>query len=82
MTTEYITRNRERLFYSYFFNAGLDRYTGICDGGGSDIFELDSDGGERYLGSLFGYMPEEITRMSDDEFREAMVTSFVPPSTC
>ena len=67
--------DRERLEFRYFFNAGLDRTTGICDGEGSDVFERDDSGGLHYIGSLYGYLPEDISEMSDDELEEAMATS-------
>lgn len=67
--------DRERLEFRYFFNAGLDKVAGICDGEGSDIFERDDSGGLHYIGSLYGYLPEDISEMSDDELEEAMATS-------
>lgn len=67
--------DKERLEFRYFFNAGLDRTTGICDGEGSDIFERDDSGGLHYIGRLYGYLPKEISEMTDDELEEAMATS-------
>lgn len=67
--------DRERLEFRYFFNAGLDKETGILDGEGSDIFERDDSGGLHYIGSLYGYVPSEVSEMSDDELEEAMATS-------
>ena len=67
--------DRERLEFRYFFNAGLDKVTGICDGEGSDIFERDDSGSLHYIGSLYGYLPSEVTEMTDDELEEAMATS-------
>lgn len=67
--------NRERLEFRYFFNAGLDKETGICDGEGSDIFERDDSGSLHYIGSLYGYLPGEVSEMTDDELEEAMATS-------
>lgn len=73
---------RERLEFKYFFNAGLDKVTGICDGEGSDIYEKDDSGGLHYIGSLYGYLPEEISGMTDDEFDEAMATSGIFANAC
>lgn len=70
--------NRSRLQYRYFFNAGLDRETGICDAEGSDVVTIESDGSERYLGSVYGYTPVELCRMSDDEFKLALDAAFKP----
>lgn len=67
--------DRERLEFRYFFNAGLDKVTGICDGEGSDIFERDDSGSLHYIGSLYDYLPEEISGMTDDELEEAIATS-------
>ena len=74
--------NRERLEFKYFFNAGLDRTTGICDGEGSDVYERDASGGLHYIGSLYGYLPEEISGMTDSELDEAMVTSGIFTNAC
>ena len=74
--------DRERLEFRYFFNAGLDKTTGICDGEGSDVFERDDSGGLHYIGSLYGYLPEEISGMTDSELDEAMVTSGIFTNAC
>lgn len=64
--------DRERLEFRYFFNAGLDKKTGICDGEGSDVYERDDSGGLHYIGSLYGYVPSEVSEMTDEEFEQAM----------
>ena len=74
--------NRDKLEFKYFFNAGLDRMTGICDGEGSDVYERDDSGGLHYIGSLYGYLPEEISGMTDSELDEAMVTSGIFTNAC
>lgn len=74
--------NRDRLEFKYFFNAGLDKATGICDGEGSDVYERDDSGGLHYIGSLYGYLPEEISGMTDSELDEAMVTSGIFTNAC
>lgn len=74
--------NRDRLEFKYFFNAGLDRTTGICDGEGSDVYERDDSGGLHYIGSLYGYLPEEISGMTDSELDEAMVSSGIFTNAC
>lgn len=74
--------NRDKLEFKYFFNAGLDRTTGICDGEGSDVYERDDSGGLHYIGSLYGYLPEEISGMTDSELDEAMVTSGIFTNAC
>ena len=67
--------DRDRLEFRYFFNAGMDWDTGICDGEGSDVFERDDSGSLHYIGSLYGYLPSEVSGMSDEELEEAMATS-------
>ena len=74
--------NRDRFEFKYFFNAGLDKVTGICDGEGSDVYERDDSGGLHYIGSLYGYLPEEISEMADDELDEVMVTSGIFANAC
>ena len=74
--------NRDKLEFKYFFNAGLDRTTGICDGEGSDVYERDDSGSLHYIGSLYGYLPEEISGMTDSELDEAMVTSGIFTNAC
>lgn len=77
MTNSLMSSNmdRERLEFRYFFNAGLDKGTGICDGEGSDIYERDDSGSLHYIGSLYGYLPSEVSGMSDEELEEAMACS-------
>ena len=74
--------NRDRLEFKYFFNAGLDKTTGICDGEGSDVYERDDSAGLHYIGSLYNYLPEEISEMTDDELDAAMATSGIFANAC
>ena len=74
--------NRDKLEFKYFFNAGLDRTTGICDGEGSDVYERDDSGGLHYIGSLYGYLPEEISGMTNSELDEAMASSGIFTNAC
>ena len=62
----------------YFFNAGLDKATGICDGEGTDFVNVHPDGSEELLGSLYGYTPGEVSRMSDIEFEQVLTTWYIP----
>lgn len=74
--------DRERLEFRYFFNAGLDKVTGICDGEGSDVYELDDNGGPHYIGSLYGYLPTEVAEMTDDKLGEVMAESGIFTNAC
>ena len=53
--------------YRYFFNAGIDDRNGICDGEGCDIFEVDEDGTQSFLGSIYNVFPEQLDQMTDEE---------------
>lgn len=63
---------RDSLEFSYFFNAGIDRVTGMCDAEGSDVFEVDNSGSRHYLGSLYDVHPTDISEMGDDELEELL----------
>ena len=65
--------DRDRLIFRYFFNAGVDKETGICDGEGSDVFELDDEGQEHYLGSIYGHLPSEFSEMEDGEVEYLLI---------
>ena len=57
--------NRDNLEFRYFFNAGIDRVTCICDAEGTDVFQ---DG--KYIGSIYWKTPNEIASLDDDELDE------------
>ena len=57
--------DRDKLIFRYFFNAGLDKETGICDGEGCNIMKLDDEGNEEYVGSIYGVLPGDISGMDD-----------------
>lgn len=73
--------NRDRLEFRYFFNAGLDKVTGICDGEGCDIFEHKDPGGLCYVGSLYGYLPSDVSEMTDSELEEVMAAAGIMNSS-
>jgi len=57
--------DRDKLIFRYFFNAGLDKETGICDGEGCNIMKLDDEGNEEYVGRIYGVLPGDISGMDD-----------------
>ena len=59
--------DRNNLEFGYFFNAGLDRFTGEVDVEGTDVFEKG-----HYIGSIKYQMPEDIAVMDDDELEELL----------
>ena len=44
------------------------------DGEGSDVFERDDSGALHYIGSIYGYLPGELSEMADEEFEQAVYT--------
>jgi hypothetical protein len=71
--------DRDRLEFRYFFNAGLDKVTGLCDVEGSDVYEIDDNGERHYLGSINYVMPDEIAEMDDDELDEVFDQNMIFP---
>lgn len=65
--------DRNRFTFKYYFNAGLDKVTGRCDEEGSDVFEIDANGDEHYIGSLPYIYPSDIAEMEDDELEERFI---------
>lgn len=53
----------------YFFNAGLNRETLICDEEGTEFYDEVS---EEYIGQVDGYLPSDLMEMSDEEFWEIL----------
>ena len=74
----YILLLRPYLEFRYFFNAGVDKETGICDGEGSDVIYVHPDGKEQLLGSLYGFTPDVVAKMSDRKLEKALKTSYIP----
>ena len=72
--------DRNRISFSYFFNAGLDKTTGICDGEGSDVFEVDDLGTPHYIGSIYGFMPVDLTGMEDKELENLFAECGIFPN--
>lgn len=71
--------DRERLTFTMFFNAGIDRITGMCDVEGSDVFEYDDDGTPHYIGSINWVLPEDISMMDDDELENLLAENGIFP---
>lgn len=59
--------NREDFEFQYFFNAGIDRRTCICDAEGSDVYYKGV-----YIGSINWVCPSDISQMEDDEVEELL----------
>ncbi len=72
--------DRERLEFRYFFNAGMDRKTGIVDGEGCDVIELDAEGQGHYIGSVYGVLPGEVSGMDDRELENMLAVNGIIPN--
>lgn len=73
--------DRDKFKFDYFFNAGIDYETGLCDAEGSDVWYNQGDhrvGRWKYIGSLYGFTPGDVSEMTDEELEEAIRVSFVP----
>ena len=69
MREQYI---KDGLVFKYFFNAGFDKVTCMCDAEGSDVYELDDNGAEHWIGNIYGYTPSEIMDLTDAELEELL----------
>lgn len=66
-----------RLLYrfDYFFNAGVDKETGLCDVEGSDVYINRGNrwvGRWEYAGSVNYMLPEEMYALSDRELETVL----------
>lgn len=55
--------NRSEFELRYFFNAGVDKKTRQADLEGAEIYRNG-----QYVGRIPNLVPDDIERMSDDEF--------------
>lgn len=60
--------------FKYFFNAGLNKKTGICDEEGVDVFDADT---HEYLDSIGGVDVEDIEEMSESEFNKMLTDNYI-----
>ena len=58
----------------YFFNAGLNRETCICDEEGTEFY--DEDTGD-YIGQVNNITPEEIEEMTEEEFQQLLEDNYI-----
>lgn len=57
--------DRSKLWFRYFFNAGLDKVICEYDVEGTDVYY-----DEHYVGSVNWVLPDELSEMDDDELKE------------
>ena len=58
----------------YFFNAGLNRETGVCDEEGTEFY--DDETGE-YVGQVENLTPSEIEEMGESEFQQLLEDNYI-----
>lgn len=62
---------RDGYGFRYYFNAGLNEETLVCDEEGIEAFEKDSNGDFHFIADIpCGYNVDNIRDMTDDEFNE------------
>lgn len=59
----------------YFFNAGLDKRTGVCDAEGTDFYDADDE--DHYIGSAYGVTPTELVEMDEEEFQQVLEDNYI-----
>ena len=70
---DFIQYKRNGYGFRYFFNAGLDKRTGICDGEGVDCYIIDEAGNYHFTQEVYDVTLEDIENMTDKEFDEFLV---------
>ena len=60
--------------FRYFFNAGLNKQTGICDEEGVDVYDEDTN---EYFGSISGVSTDEIEMMDENEFITLLEDNYI-----
>lgn len=73
MEEDFIQYKRNGYGFRYFFNAGIDRRAGICDGEGVDVYIIDEVGNYHFTQEVYGKTIEDIKDMTDKEFEEFLV---------
>jgi hypothetical protein len=68
MAKNFIELERDGYGFRYFFNAGFDKATGMCDAEGVEVYEIDAKGEPRYTGVVFNKTIENVQDMNDNEF--------------
>lgn len=57
-----------------YFNAGLDKKTGICDDEGVDIYDEDTN---KYIDSISGVSTDEIELMDEQDFVKLLEDNYI-----
>ena len=58
----------------YFFNAGLNRQTGICDEEGTEFYDEETG---NYIGQVPNITPEEIEEMDEGDFSRLLDDNYL-----
>lgn len=69
---EDVTRGGYR--FHYFFNAGHNKQTGICDEEGSDVFDEETN---EFIGTISGVTPDAIEEMDEADFYNTLEENYI-----
>ena len=58
----------------YYFNAGLDKRTGICDEEGTTFYDEETG---QPIGEVSGITPDEIEDRTEDEFSQLLDDNYL-----
>jgi hypothetical protein len=69
MEKDFIQLQRNGLGFRYFFNAGINPDTCVCDEEGIEVFDQDFNGGWHLIATIpTSKTINDIQEMTDDEF--------------
>lgn len=57
-----------------YFNAGLNKKTGVCDEEGVDVYDEDSN---TYIGNIAGVSSDEVEEMAESKFAELLEDNYI-----
>ena len=57
-----------------YFNAGLNKKTGVCDEEGVDVFDEDTN---EYIDNIVGVSTDEIELMDESEFIKLLEDNYI-----
>lgn len=72
MEKGFIELERGGYGFRYYFNAGLNKETCVCDEEGVDVYEKDTNGEFHYIASIPYKSIDDIEDMTEGEFGELL----------
>jgi len=67
-----IELERDGYGFRFFFNAGYDKQTGMCDAEGVEVFDIDDNGDCHPIGIVYNKTIEDVKEMNDNEFNQML----------